>query len=293
MILAEENRPFALALFQANNRRCANLKYMGLNLKTTFNVDAERYHAMRPKYPPELVEKIIKDTGLSGNARLLEIGPGTGQATEPLAKRGYVITAIELGDELASKAREALRAFPNVKVVTGAFEDVELPKASFDLIYSATAFHWIQPEVKYTKTYQLLKPGGYLAIIHTEHVSDEAGDKFIDASRPLYVKYTSAEAPVNKIQDFRLPHLADLKPPKDIDTALFALENFSVFPLVITYTAQEYVDLLATYSPNIALPEEKRTAFFDGIKELIVAEFGGQLDKHYGMTLALLRRGQG
>lgn len=261
-----------------------------VSLRTTFNADVERYHAMRPHYPMELFEKLVADTHPPKHAELLEIGPGTGQATKPLAERGYRITAVELGDELALKARASLANYPNVKVVTGAFEDVELPAGHYDLIYSATAIHWIKPEFKFTKPHKLLKPDGHLAIIHTEHVSDEAGDKFFFASQPIYQKYHTTDKPINKQGDFTLPRLKDLQPPEKIDAALFSLESFTVFPMTLSYSSQEYVDLLATYSPHLALPKDKRADFLQEIKELIDKDFGGRMSKHYGMTLTLARK---
>jgi SAM-dependent methyltransferase len=264
---------------------------MTLELKTTFNTATERYHAHRPNYPAALFEKLITDTKLTDSSQLLEIGPGTGQATKPLAEKGYAITAVELGDELAEKAREVLADFPNVEIITGAYEEVDLPKNHFDLVYSATAFHWIQPEVKFTKTHKLLKPGGYLALIHTEHVSDEAGDIFFHVSKPLYQKYQGANTPVRmQDDDFTPPKLKDLRPPEKIDEDLFSLESFTVFPMELSYTSQEYIDLLATYSPQLAMPEERRTAFLTGLKELIDKDFGGHMTKQYGMTLTVAKR---
>jgi len=263
---------------------------MTLELKTTFNTTPERYHANRPNYPVALFDKLIADTKLIDSSQLLEIGPGTGQATKPLAEKGYSITSVELGDELAKKAREVLAAFPNVQIITGAYEDVNLPENHFDLVYSATAFHWIQPEVKFTKTHRLLKPGGYLALIHTEHVSDEAGDVFFYASKPLHQKYRGADTPVNEQDDFTPPKLRDLQPPEKVDETLFSLESFTVFPMELSYTSQEYIDLLATYSPQLAMPEERRTAFLTDLKELIDEDFDGHITKHYGMTLTITKR---
>lgn len=260
-----------------------------LSLRSGFNNDAERYHARRPNYPPELFEKLIAATHLSAQAKLLEIGPGTGQATKPLAKHGYQITAVELGEDLAAKAQKVLADYPNVDIVTGAFEAVELPERSFDLIYSATAFHWIKPEVKFTKPHRLLKPAGHLAIIHTEHVSDEAGDDFFFASQPIYDMYQGTGKPINKQGDVTPPRLEALQPPEKLDPNFFTLESFTVFPVKLSYSSQEYIELLATYSPNIALPEEKRAALLAEIKELIDTKYGGRMHKHYGMTLMIAK----
>jgi len=260
-----------------------------LALKTTFNTAAERYHARRPNYPPELFDKLVAETHLPEHAELLEIGPGTGQATKPFAERGYNITAIELGDALAAKAREVLADYSNVDVITGAFEDVELPSEHYDLVYSATAIHWIKPGLKFAKPHQLLKPGGYLAIIHTEHVSDELVDKFFHATWPIYRKYEQTDTPT-QIPGFELPKLKELQPPEKIDETLFSLQSFAVFPMALSYSSQEYIELLATYSPHLSLPPEKRAAFLGEIKALIDKEFGGRMDKHYGMTLTVARK---
>lgn len=255
------------------------------HLRTTFNTDAERYHAARPRYPAALFERLVRGTGLKKNARLLEIGPGTGQATMALATRGYTITAIELGDNLARKARGVLADFPNVQIITGAYEAVPLMDEAYDLVYSATAFHWIQPEVKFTKTHRILVPHGHLAIIHTEHVSDEKGDAFFWASKPVYKQYTTA---LDKI-DLPLPSMSSLTRPI-LDESLFAFKDFSVFPLVVSYTAHEYSELLATYSPTIALDAARRQAFLSGIEDLINTQFDGRIDKHFAMTLTLAQR---
>jgi len=261
-----------------------------LNLKTTFNRTVELYHARRPTYPAELFDKLINDTHLPKHAALLEIGPGTGQATKPLAERGYQITAVELGEELAAKARHVLAGYSNVDIITGAFEEIRLPSESYDLVYSATAIHWVKPEFKFAKPYQLLKPNGYLAIIQTEHVSDEAGDDFFFVSQPIYQKYHTKDKPINKQGDFTLPRLKDLQPPEKIDEELFTPESFTVFPMTLSYSSQEYVDLLATYSPHLALPESERAAFLQEMKDLIDKDFGGYMTKHYGMTLTIAQK---
>lgn len=137
-----------------------------------------------------------------------------------------------------------MREGAGVNVRTGAFEDMELPVSYYDLVYSATAIHWIKPDVKFTKPHALLKPDGYLAIIHTEHVSDESGDEFFSASQPIYKRHHKKK-PSNKQIEFILPRLKDLRPPEKIDKKLFSLEDFTVFP-IISYSSQECVDMSAT-----------------------------------------------
>ena len=256
---------------------------MDSNLRTTFNNNAELYHAVRPRYPRELFDALIETAQLPDNARLLEIGPGTGQATKPLAERGYVITAVELGPDLTKVVRESLKEYNNVQVITGAFEDIELPPELFDLVYAATALHWIKPEIKFTKPHELLKSNGCLAVIGTNHVSDEAGDDFFFASRPIYKKYK----PVGSYDDnFRLSRTADLKPEK-IDENLFTQIFFDTFPLAIRYSAKGYARLLSTYSSINSFEPDKRAGFLKNISKLIEEKFDGSFVRHFGMTLTI------
>jgi SAM-dependent methyltransferase len=252
-----------------------------MDLRRTFDHQALLYEKARPHYPAELFDKLIEVTGIQPGDHLLEIGPGSGQATEPLAAKGYRITGVELGEHLAVVARHLLRHYPHVDIITGSFEKTELPAHAFQLVYSATALHWIKPEVKYTKTHELLAPGGHLAIIHTNHVSDEAGDEFHHASQPIYDRYW----PPGK-DPHHLPIPNELSPPR-IDEQLFKLVHFQGFPLTIDYTADQYAELLATYSPTLALPEDQREAFLADIRTLINDQFGGHHTKHFVMTLAI------
>jgi protein-L-isoaspartate O-methyltransferase len=258
-----------------------------MDLRMTFDEDAEQYNRFRPHYPQALFDTLIASTNINSGSSLLEIGPGTGQATEPLAKLGSDITAIELGAGLADKARQVLRQYSNVHIIVDSFEDANLPTTSYDLIYSATAFHWVKEEYKFTKTARLLKPGGYLAIIHTEHVSDEKGDDFTFASQPIYQKYSHNGTSTH--ETFRLPTVRELKEPA-FDTSLFKLSGFNIFLATILYSAQEYAGLLSTYSPTIAMPAGRRKSFLSEIEQLINKRFDGSAARNFAFTLTILQK---
>lgn len=254
----------------------------GAELRRTFDQEAELYHVIRPRYPSALFDALVQEAGLPPRAMVVEIGPGTGQATEPLARRGYDITAIELGGNLAEVARRELRRYANVRVITGAFEDVELPDYAFDLVFAATALHWITPGARFTKPRRLLKPSGRLAIIHTHHVSDERGDTFFHASQAVYDTYYprgDQDAPT-------LPAAADVSAAA-FDPALFRLAVFERFVMDVDYTADEHAQLLNTYSPTLALPEDQRRGFLAAIAALIEREFGGKITMRYVMSLTV------
>jgi trans-aconitate methyltransferase len=88
--------------------------------------------------------------------------------------------AIELGRELAERARQRLSAFPAVEVVNADFEEWRAEDGSFDAAVSFAALHWVDPDVRYTKTAQLLKPGGALAVFNWSDTLSENGDGFFE-----------------------------------------------------------------------------------------------------------------
>src|SRR4051794_33331112 len=134
-------------------------------LRHTFDESAGQYQDARPDYPDQLFDDLVSMAGLTRTAELLEIGPGPGKATLPLARLGHQITALELGPNLAAEARRNLRAYPNVTVINSPFEAWQ-PAAGqrFDLIYAATAWHWLDPQARWAKAASLLGPGGHLAV---------------------------------------------------------------------------------------------------------------------------------
>jgi ubiquinone/menaquinone biosynthesis C-methylase UbiE len=257
-----------------------------VKLRTTFNNVSSLYDSVRPNYPEQLFDDLIETVQLQKDAKLLEIGPGTGQATKPFVKRGFNITAVELGNNLADFVRKKFADNNNFKVITGAFENIDLKDKSFDLIYSATAFHWIKSEIKFSKPYEILKKGGHLAIIHTNHVSKEKEDKFFYACQPIYKKYK----PGGKYNDKLKPILEKELKPKEYDNNFFEQVLFETYPVDISYSADEYIKLLNTYSPTLSMETEQRNKFLNEIKELINNKFDGNIEKNFAMSLTILRK---
>src|SRR6059058_3185216 len=155
-------------------------------LKTTFNSAARLYHQARPEYPDGLFDELVRLAGLRPGDRLLEVGCATGKATIPLARRGFQITCVELGPDLAAEARRNLAGFPRVAVVNEAFEAWEPSQAGFDLVCAATAWHWIDPAVRYQKSWDLLREGGHLAFWAAAHAFPAGGDRFFHELQDVY-----------------------------------------------------------------------------------------------------------
>jgi len=253
-------------------------------LKTTFDCQAELYNEVRPRYPKELFDTLEKACGLSPDAHLLEIAPGTGQATKPFAEKGYSIVAVELGSELATVARRELEGFKKVEIITSSFEDVELPLQSFDLVFCATAFHWISPEVKFIKSHALLKGGGYLAIIYTHYVSDEDHDAFFKEAHSIFEKHDKNKTVVNG----KSPILPTDEVKEIIfDTKLFEPVLFKTFPQVLQYSIDDYIKLICTFSFIIAMDPNDRENFLKETRDLANREYKGMVTINLVMSLTL------
>jgi len=245
-----------------------------------FDAVADRYDRIRPGYPDGLFADLRRLAGVGPGCRLLEVGCGTGQATVPLAEAGCRIVAVELGANLAARAAENLARFPDVTVEVAAFEDWTPPPEKFDVVFTATAWHWLDPAVRVAKAASLLRPGGALAIVETEHVAGGT-TAFFEAAQGCYARFDPTCEP-----DFHLPE--DVRPDvSDVDfSGLFTPTITTRHTHEAWYTAAEYRDLILTYSPSWVIPESNRVGLTGCLADLIGSRFGGRIAKRY---LTLLR----
>jgi ubiquinone/menaquinone biosynthesis C-methylase UbiE len=146
--------------------------------RTLFDRVARLYQDSRPGYPGHMVQFVVDTAGLDSASTVLEIGCGTGQLTESLARFGFGLTAIDIGASLVAEARGHVDA---VSFQVSFFEDLEADDASFDLIISAAAFHWIDPEVRFAKSARLLRPGGWLALLDIDERYDDPFGAALDS----------------------------------------------------------------------------------------------------------------
>jgi SAM-dependent methyltransferase len=250
-------------------------------LRETFGSVAEQYDRARPSYPAAIFDDLAEIGGLEPGARVVEVGPGTGKATVELVGRGYDVTGVELSPDLAEVAR---RNAPGAEIVVAEFEHWQPEPAGFDAIVATAAYHWVDPEHRYAKPLALLTPGGALAVVHGHHVLPSDGDRFFAEAQDDY--------------DAAMPHPdnAPPPPPDQIVDAWQAEFEFSraferiesrhhLQPLV--YTADEYVDLLGTFSDHIAQPPEEREELFGRLHARIAARPGGTVTKHFLLTLTV------
>ena len=129
-----------------------------------FDEIAADYDRHRPAYPGELIDQACQVAGIGRGDQVLEVGCGSGQLTRALLARGLRVTAVEPGQNLIALARQNLGGGA-VEFVNAQFEDAPLPREQFQAVFSASAFHWVDPEVSWQKAADVLVPGGTLALV--------------------------------------------------------------------------------------------------------------------------------
>jgi SAM-dependent methyltransferase len=229
-----------------------------MRLRSIFGEVPETYDRARPTYPDALFDDLL---GLAPGPRLLEIGCGTGKATAALVAHGYDVTCVELGEGLAAVAR---RNVPQARVLIADFETWQ-PDGEFDAVAAFTAFHWLDPDTRYGRAASVLRPGGALAVAETHHVLGPDGDPFFAA---VQEDYDAVDPRPDNRPPPRPEEIADLTAAFDA-SGQFEPARARRYLWDVTYTAEEYVALLDTYSGHRALPEHKRRRLYDRIRTRI------------------------
>jgi SAM-dependent methyltransferase len=258
------------------------------SLRTTFDSAADLYQQARPEYPEALFDTLAALAGLAAGDRLLEVGCATGKATIPLARRGFRITCIEIGPKLAAAARRNLAAFPNAEVTEGTFETWRPPgEDRFDLVFAATAWHWIDPAVRYRRAWELLRPGGHLAFWSATHVFPDGGDRFFAEIQDVYNEIGEGLSP-GEIR-FRPGDLPDSRAEISA-SGLFEDVAVRRFDWEVSYDAAEYLRLLDTFSGHIAMEAWRRERLYAEIRRRLALRSDGRLRRHWGAVLNVARR---
>jgi SAM-dependent methyltransferase len=254
--------------------------------RESFDAVADAYDLYRPAPPLEVVDAVIASSNLHEGSSVLEIGCGTGQLSVPLAKHGVDLVAIELGSHLAALARRNLGEFPNARVEVSAFEDWQLPAHRFDAVVSASAFHWLDPAVRFSKAAEALRPRGSLTLLHVHHIRGGTPGFFED-TQPYYIKWGLSDDP------FFQPTA-----PADVPTMypeLDELHQFSSverrrFEIAMRLSTASYVGWLRTDSLVNSLDDEARRGFLDDIELLIASEYHGTVARNFVYAVIVARR---
>lgn len=254
------------------------------DIRLTFDRDPDRYERVRPGYPDAYFEQLFDR--LPTNPAVVEVGPGTGQATAGLVKRGASVTAIEIGPNLAASLSSNYPDPDRVVVINDSFERAALPLHSFDAVVAATAYHWIDPAQCLARPHQLLAGGGWLAIIDLIQVGSMTDRGYFDRVQPIYAAFGDTK------HDWGPPSYESAIPPmatKLLDSDRFDEPHIDRVPWDQTYTSAQYRDLLLTYSGIQMMPPSERDDLVDQLVAVIDDEFDGWITRPLVATLTLAR----
>jgi SAM-dependent methyltransferase len=269
-----------------------------------FDGIAEQYDRVRPHYPDELFADVATLTSAPKAARVLEVGPGTGQATEGLLARGWHVHAVEPGAAMAERAARNAAGRPfTVDVAT--FDNWDPAGRTYDFLFSATAYHWVAPEIRWQRAAAVLEPGSAIALATNRTTGGGTFTDVYRASADLHATYAK-EVEFGVPSDARTILDEVNATHKDIGAVWDAVESKSgptlagdlfTAPVIRWYeweTAYDTADaiaLLSTYSPYIMVPPHRREPFFAAMADLIRTRFGGRVTRTYLAVLAVARRG--
>jgi SAM-dependent methyltransferase len=263
----------------------------GRELGRVFNEVPELYDRVRPGYPDELFTDLVALTGLNKRSAVLEVGSGTGQATRSLAAIGGAVTGIEPGEGMAALARERLAAFGDVTIETSTFERWDDRGARFDVLVAASSWHWVDPAIGWPRGHEVLRPGGWLAILGNVVVRRPGEPEVYAETADLHERFAPGDPgwghPPTE-DDVRTGD--EGRGPFEDAGDLFGPPVVRWYPTVQWFTGAGFADLLRSTSLYRRLDEDVREPLLDAIAERIRTRMGDRAPRRYLTVLRVARR---
>lgn len=231
-----------------------------MEFRRVFDTIPEQFDRYRPRYSPELFAALIEYAQIGPGKSVLELGPGTGQATDPILNTGCDYNAIELGENLFAMMKRKYGQYPNFHIVNDDFITHDFGNRKFDLIYSAATIQWIPEEIAFSKTFDLLKPGGMLAMMLTKGDYKTPNEALFQKIQRVYSKYFKPETEY-KHGSFQYSNAPNYEYTDFKRQEFYGKREF---------TADEYVASCGTHCDHIVIPEPYKSQFFSGLREAVL-----------------------
>lgn len=250
-----------------------------------FDRIAVDYDRHRPTYPEQLVDLACDLGGLSGGAEVLEIGCGSGQLTGSLLARRLRVTAIEPGARFAKLAGQRLGGLGELSIVSADFEEARLPHGRFQAVFSASAIHWVDPDVGWRRIADALQPGGMLALVQYFGLNDPASaddqQALLGAIATIapdvaadWPRYRDLDGTVAGVRERRenisevWSWLSGRELARAYVTDLFERVEIAALPTLMEHTAAKLNDLMGTMSFWSRLSPRQHEAIANANREL-------------------------
>jgi Dimethyladenosine transferase (rRNA methylation) len=241
-------------------------------------VTPEDFDKWRNRYCDELFADVIEYSKLDITKTALEIGPGTGQATEPILKTCCSYMAIELGENFTEDMKNKFGSYNNFEIVNADFETYDFGKDKFDLVYSAATIQWIPEEIAFPKVYNILKSNGTLAMFMTHTDYRSSNEALYQKIQEVYNKYFKPEIPYTQHLEY-----------KNVINYGFTDFECHHYQKVREYNADEFVSWTRIMAPQLTIQEPYKSMFLEGIRDAILS-FGNRITLFNDYVLYLTRK---
>ena len=246
----------------------------------SFDNVASQYDAIRPSYPSALIEQIISSVNLNPQSRILEIGAGTGKATELFLASGLRLICIEPGQNLASLLRKKFSSAA-VEVIQSTFESYQAEPNSFYAIIAAQSAHWIDSEARISLPHRLLKHCG--SIVYFWNMSPRVSTPFFQEVHRLYDTIAGGIREPSYV-DLLADQLVVPEGEELCRSELYRDVVVHRYPWTARYTTDEFIALIDTYSNHQLLKASKKSELYEELR-LLCERYGGVVEKEYVAVL--------
>lgn len=231
-----------------------------MEFRLCFDTIPEQFDKYRVHYSRELFDCLTDKAHIGEGVKVLEIGPGTGQATDPILDTGCDYTAIELGTNFAEVLRGKYGSRRNYRLINDDFITYDFGGERFDVICSAAAIQWIPEDIAFRRCFELLNSGGMLAMMYLQGDYRTPDPELFADIQKVYDRYF---IPAKKYGHGKF----------DYDNAPaygFTGPETHLFRGRREYDAEGYINYIGTHSDHIVLEEPYRTPFFEGLREAVL-----------------------
>ncbi len=184
-----------------------------------FTGRVEDYARYRPAYPPDLLDLLRRECGLTEDSVVADVGSGTGILARLFLENGNRVIAVEPNDEMRRAGESLLSGHGRFESVTGTAEATTLPQSSVDLITAGQAFHWFDPAPARKEFARVLRPGGRSVLVWNDR--RKQGTLFQVAYEKLLETYATDYAEVEHGRKGSLENIRSFFAPNPVHTATF------------------------------------------------------------------------
>lgn len=260
--------------------------YSSQQRKSWYGAVADAYNRVRPRYSQQLVGRALELAQIPKEAIILEIGCGPGTATTSFAQLGFKMVCLEPNQEAYHLAQLNCAQHPNVEIKNTSFEEWKLQPQQFNTVLAATSFHWVSPEIGYPKVTEALKDDGSLILLWNTALQPEYEvfqilNEVYQTYAPSLAKYEHQEMQEESIRKFG---------KTVIDSGYFQDLVYEQLACKLTYSIDDYLALLNTYSPYIMLESQQRDCLFQGMREILEKNCPGKISLSYLSAFHIVKK---